>query len=220
VADVMMELNGVRKRVPADRVAYFAGKGAKPVQEAPAAAPEPSMWERAREGVKGAGRSALEAAQGIANTGADAGSAALRGASLGLDDEIARLAARAGATVQRQREADDQMLSGGGESLLESWRATADLGDEALQERGASSFEWTHLRMDGESFVAQVLLTPIVFGDFSSYYVRNVKGIQVVRLNELYAANGQVGFMAFMRGDGALIDAGTHPVKGMVMAAS
>lgn len=63
-------------------------------------------------------------------------------------------------------------------------------------------------------------LKPIIFGDFSNYYVRNVQGIQVVRLNELYAANGQVGFMAFMRADGALVNAGTNPIKGLVMAAS
>lgn len=63
-------------------------------------------------------------------------------------------------------------------------------------------------------------LKPIVFGDYSTYYVRNVQGIEVVRLNELYAANGQVGFMAFLRFDGALIDAGQHPVQGLVMAGS
>jgi len=108
------------------------GKRGTPAPEAPA---EPSMWEKAREGVKGAARSVADLANAANQTQIDAGSAALRGASLGLDDEIARLAARAGATVQRQREADDQMLSGGGESLLESWRATEGLGDEALQER-------------------------------------------------------------------------------------
>lgn len=51
------------------------------------------------------------------------------------------------------------------------------------------------------------------FGDFSNYYIREVQGIQLVRLNELYAENGQVGFMAFMRADGGLIDAGQHPIK-------
>jgi HK97 family phage major capsid protein len=63
-------------------------------------------------------------------------------------------------------------------------------------------------------------LKPIIFGDFSTYYVRNVAGFEVIRLNELYAANGQVGFLATQRFDGALIDAGQHPVKGLVMAAS
>lgn len=63
-------------------------------------------------------------------------------------------------------------------------------------------------------------LKPVIFGDFSTYFLRQVQGIEVIRLNELYAANGQIGFMAFMRFDGALIDAGTHPIKGLVMAAS
>jgi HK97 family phage major capsid protein len=51
------------------------------------------------------------------------------------------------------------------------------------------------------------------FGDFSNYYIREVQGIQIVRLNELYAENGQVGFMAFMRADGGLVDAGQGPIK-------
>ncbi len=61
---------------------------------------------------------------------------------------------------------------------------------------------------------------PVAFGDFSQYYFRRVKGIQVVRLNELYAENLQVGLMAFGRFDGGLIDAGMHPVRVLVNAAS
>lgn len=60
----------------------------------------------------------------------------------------------------------------------------------------------------------------VAFGDFSSYFLRNVSGIQIVRLNELYAANQQVGFMGWERSDGALVDAGMHPVRVMVNAAS
>jgi hypothetical protein len=99
-----------------------------PAPEAPA---EPTMWEKAREGVKGAGRALMD----MSRTQQDAGAAALRGASLGLDDELAALAARAGGLVQRQRDADDMAGMGGGESVLESWRATAPLGDEARAER-------------------------------------------------------------------------------------
>jgi HK97 family phage major capsid protein len=51
------------------------------------------------------------------------------------------------------------------------------------------------------------------FGDFSNYYIRNVRGIQLVRLTELYAATGQVGFLAFARADGGLVDAGQGPIK-------
>lgn len=60
----------------------------------------------------------------------------------------------------------------------------------------------------------------VAFGDFASYYVRQVQGIQIVRLNELYAATRQVGFMGWERSDGALIDAGTYPVRVLVNAAS
>ena len=54
---------------------------------------------------------------------------------------------------------------------------------------------------------------PIAFGAFSHYKVRNVKGFSFVRLSELYAANGQVGFMAFLRSDGGLVDASGGAVK-------
>lgn len=53
----------------------------------------------------------------------------------------------------------------------------------------------------------------ILFGDFKRYKIRRAKGISLVRLNERYADNLQVGFFAFMRADGNLIDAGTNPVK-------
>jgi hypothetical protein len=37
--------------------------------------------------------------------------------------------------------------------------------------------------------------------------------MSVLRLNERYADFGQVGFIAFMRIDGNLVDAGTHPIN-------
>jgi HK97 family phage major capsid protein len=43
------------------------------------------------------------------------------------------------------------------------------------------------------------------FGDFSKYMWRNVKGIEVYKLNELRILNGQVSFQAFARADGNLI---------------
>ena len=45
----------------------------------------------------------------------------------------------------------------------------------------------------------------IVFGDLSWYYVADRQGRTFQRLNELYAANGQVGFRATQRVDGVLI---------------
>lgn len=55
--------------------------------------------------------------------------------------------------------------------------------------------------------------TTVVFGDLKKFVVRKVSGISVQRLNELYAENGQVGFLSNMRVDSRLIDAGTHPVN-------
>lgn len=46
---------------------------------------------------------------------------------------------------------------------------------------------------------------PIAFGDFSYYWVADRQGRSFKRLNELYAATGQVGFMATQRVDGKLI---------------
>lgn len=45
----------------------------------------------------------------------------------------------------------------------------------------------------------------IAFGDFSYYWVADRQGRAFKRLNELYAATGQVGFMATQRVDGKLI---------------
>jgi len=46
---------------------------------------------------------------------------------------------------------------------------------------------------------------PIAFGDFSNYWIADRMGRTVQRLNELYAGNGQVGFMATERVDGKVI---------------
>ena len=45
----------------------------------------------------------------------------------------------------------------------------------------------------------------IAFGDFSYYWVADRQGRSFKRLNELYAATGQVGFLASQRVDGKLI---------------
>lgn len=59
-------------------------------------------------------------------------------------------------------------------------------------------------------------LVSALFGDFSYYVIRDVDGIYIQRLNELYAANGQVGFRAFHRTDGKLLN--TAAVKKLTQA--
>ena len=46
---------------------------------------------------------------------------------------------------------------------------------------------------------------PVGFGDFSNYWIADRAGRTVQRLNELYAGNGQVGFIATQRVDGKVI---------------
>ena len=45
----------------------------------------------------------------------------------------------------------------------------------------------------------------MAFGDFSYYWIGDRQGISFKRLNELYAGNGQVGFLASKRLDGKLV---------------
>jgi HK97 family phage major capsid protein len=45
----------------------------------------------------------------------------------------------------------------------------------------------------------------MAFGDFSYYWIADRQGRSFKRLNELYAANGQIGFLASQRVDGRLV---------------
>ncbi len=57
----------------------------------------------------------------------------------------------------------------------------------------------------------------VLFGDLSYYWIGDRQGISFRRLNELYAGNGQVGFIASKRVDGKLVL--PEAVKVMVMGA-
>lgn len=57
----------------------------------------------------------------------------------------------------------------------------------------------------------------ILFGDFSHYMIADRSGVSMQRLNELYAANGQIGFKAFKRTEGKLVLA--EAVKKLTQAA-
>lgn len=53
----------------------------------------------------------------------------------------------------------------------------------------------------------------VLYGDFSNYWIRDVQDIFLVRFNERFMDAYQVGFAALYRGDGRIVDAGTHPLK-------
>lgn len=58
----------------------------------------------------------------------------------------------------------------------------------------------------------------VLYGDFSWYWIRDVANVYIQRLNELFAMNGQVGFLVFHRTDGKLVN--TAAVKHLANAAS
>ena len=58
----------------------------------------------------------------------------------------------------------------------------------------------------------------VLFGDFSRYYIRDVGAVRLIRLNERFADNDQIAWVAILRTDGELADAGTNPVKHLVQA--
>jgi HK97 family phage major capsid protein len=53
----------------------------------------------------------------------------------------------------------------------------------------------------------------VLFGDFSKYYVREVRGVQILSSRERFIDFHQTLFLAFGRYDGNLLNAGTGPVK-------
>jgi HK97 family phage major capsid protein len=55
----------------------------------------------------------------------------------------------------------------------------------------------------------------VLFGQLNQYKVRQVGQIILRRLDERFADTNQTGFLAIMRGDGNLLDAGDHPIKKM-----
>lgn len=80
--------------------------------------------------------------------------------------------------------------------------------------------------MGKELIINQSMASPaadakcLAFGDFSYYIIRDVRGVQVVRLEELNALSLQTTFFAWARVDGQLFDPGTDPIKYFTCAAA
>jgi HK97 family phage major capsid protein len=60
----------------------------------------------------------------------------------------------------------------------------------------------------------------VLFGDFSKYLVRRVRQIAVVRLDQLFMANLQIGLLAFGRFGGLLRNASAGPVRYLTQGTS
>lgn len=68
------------------------------------------------------------------------------------------------------------------------------------------------VNQDMASSIASGAIT-VLFGELSAYKIRQVGQIVLRRLDERFADTNQTGFLALVRGDGNLLDAGDHPVK-------
>jgi len=60
-------------------------------------------------------------------------------------------------------------------------------------------------------------LTTVLFGDFSGYMVRTAGGLNIKRLDQRFADELNIGYIAYRRLDGDLISAGA-PIKKLVQA--
>lgn len=58
----------------------------------------------------------------------------------------------------------------------------------------------------------------VLAGAFSKFKIRDVNVVRLNKLVERYAELDQVGFIAFLRSDSRLLDAGTNPVKHLKLA--
>jgi HK97 family phage major capsid protein len=57
----------------------------------------------------------------------------------------------------------------------------------------------------------------VLFGDLSKYKIRRAGGLRFYRMDERYRDTDQTGFVAFTRLDGGLLNAGTNPVKHLLI---
>lgn len=87
------------------------------------------------------------------------------------------------------------------------WQAGANTGAPDT----LNTYPYT-INQDMASSIATAAIT-VLFGELSAYKIRQVGQIVLRRLDERFADTNQTGFLAFVRGDGNLLDAGDHPVK-------
>jgi HK97 family phage major capsid protein len=59
-----------------------------------------------------------------------------------------------------------------------------------------------------------------LYGNFQKYIIRLVNSVRFVRLNERFGDTDEIGFVAFWRIDGDMLEAGQHPIKYMRVSAT
>jgi hypothetical protein len=222
MADVIMEMNGKRKRVPADKVAYFKGKGAKvvpPVAPAPVAhadtgadaaghpeTGEPAAEQSQDDGLPGIVTAPLKAAKWMAG-GALLDPSFRAGASKfltgGFTDDVAGLGARAGTAF-------GNLTSGVDPSFQEDPAEAARVAREDQRAKEEKAYQANPLAYDqgaltgmvggaalpigrGNTFAARAK-TAVPAGIVTGYGMSNTEDDTAAMLSALFG--GGVGAMA------------------------
>jgi HK97 family phage major capsid protein len=88
-----------------------------------------------------------------------------------------------------------------GSTTLPIWEPSTQLGEPDR------IFSYPVIPNNDMSAAVTTGIKVLAFGNFQTYMIREVGSPVFVRLNELYALNGQVAFLAFERADGRCLDA-------------
>lgn len=110
------------------------------------------------------------------------------------------------------------------DTILKALRKLKDGEGRYLWQAGANSgapdtlntYPYT-VNQDMQSSIATGTIT-VLFGQLSAYKIRQVNSVRFYRLQERYRDTDQDGFIAFMEGDGNLLNAGDNPVKKLTQA--
>jgi HK97 family phage major capsid protein len=110
------------------------------------------------------------------------------------------------------------------DNVFKAIRKLKDAQGQYLWQAGANSgapdtlntYPYT-INQDMSSTISAGAVT-MLFGDLSAYKIRQVNEVRLYRLTERYRDNDQDGFVAFIEGDGHLLDAGDGPVRKMTQA--
>jgi HK97 family phage major capsid protein len=92
------------------------------------------------------------------------------------------------------------------------WQAGANTGSPDT----LNTYPYT-INQDMASSIATTAVT-MLFGQLSQYKVRQVNDVRFYRLTERYRDNDQDGFIAFIRGDGNILNAGDDPIRKLTQA--
>lgn len=87
------------------------------------------------------------------------------------------------------------------------------LWQPALVAGNPNTFDGDPLYINQDMATIAASAKVMAYGQFSRYKIRDAGTMVLRRLDERYAEYNQTAFVAFLRSDGNLIDAGTHPVK-------